>query len=182
MAKSVSVPSIDAVSLAVSFNQPLDRVNALLEKHGVTALPAVRYAGDGLDAFISDMTAQVNTEPSLTKQEFTESCDPNFILDRVARGQDINLTAKPFYGDFTNVPVDYHTALNIVTKAQQSFGMLDAKIRAKFDNDPSKFMDYLNNPANTEEAIASGLLVAKPSDSSAPAPAPAPAGEGEEGA
>jgi len=182
MAKSKSESTVNAIELAVLFGKSVTYTDAMIEKHGVTAFPAIRYAGDGLDAFVSDMTASVNEEPSLTKQEFTASCDPNVILERVARGQDINLTAKPRYGDFTDVPVDYHTALNVVTKTQQLFNQLPAQIRAKMDNDPSKFMDYLNNPANTQEAIELGLLDAKPSVSPAVTPAPAPASGGGEGA
>lgn len=162
-------------SVAQMFGQSLTYTDAMLKKHSVTALPAARYAGDGLDAFFSDMTAQENLEPTRTKQEFTEQCDPNYIVDRVLRGKDITLSANPIYGDFTNTPASYHEALNIVTQAKQSFMQLDAHTRAKFENDPGVFFEFVNNPENAQALIDMGLAIARPSESPAPAPAPAAA-------
>lgn len=98
-----------------------------------------------------------------TQQQFTQECDPNFILDRFVKGGDISLnTREPLYGDFTNVPSSYHEALNYVAAAKQSFMQLDAKLRAKFDNDPGVFIDWCADPKNAEEMISLGLATPKP--------------------
>ena len=169
MSKSTAT-SIDIFSVAKMFGQTESYADAMLKKHGVTSLPRYRLPDDGLDSFYSDMTAFNNTEPSLTKQEFTESCDPNFILDRHARGQDISLTGIPSYGDFTNVPRSYHEALNIVTRANQSFMQLDAKLRAKFENDPAQFLDFVSNPDNLPEMIKLGLASSRDDSASSMPP------------
>lgn len=194
MAKSSSTPienfiqqSIDAEAISKLFGQTIEYTLSMLAKHGVTSLPRCRTADDGLDAFYSDMTSFNNIEPSLTKQEFTDTCDPNFIVERHQRGLDISmqLTAKPLYGDFTDVPTSYHQALSIVTQARQSFMQLDAKVRARFDNDPALFVDFVSNPENAQALIDMGLAVAKPQESSTQAageaPANASAGGGGEG-
>ena len=97
-------------------------------------------------------------DPSLTKQEFTLESDPNYIIDRFVKGGDITLNPrKPQYGDFTNAPSSYHEALNLVREAEQSFMALDAKIRAKFNNDPEEFLQFVGDPANAEQLIELGL-------------------------
>jgi len=178
--------SIDVSKIAKMFGQSEKYTAAMLEKHGVTSFPRCRLVDDGLDEFYSDMTGFHSDEPSLTKQEFTESCDPNFILDRHARGQDISLTGIPRYGDFTTAPRSYHEALNIVTHAQQSFMQLDAKIRAKFDNDPAQFLDFVSNPDNSQALVDLGLALAPEgggeratADSAVATPPDSPKGENE---
>lgn len=117
-------------------------------------------------------------EPTLTKQEFAEQCDPNFVIQQHLRGIDIPASAlQPFYGDFTGVP-DYHTALNIVTEAKASFDALDARIRSRFDNDPGKFLAFVNDPANEQSLIEMGFALPRESEPS-PTPAPQPSGGGE---
>ena len=153
--KSIS----DVETISQMFDKPVEFTQLIMEKHNVVSLPAQRFNGDGLDEFYSDMTSYYTEEPSLTKQEFTESSDPNFIIDRHKRGQDISmsLTAKPIYGDFSNIPASYHEALNIVTSANQSFMQLDARVRAKFNNDPGAFVEFASNPENCEELKKLGI-------------------------
>lgn len=176
----------DIETIARLFNKSVEYTANCMLKYDVEALPTFRLPNDGLEGFYSEMTAILIEEPSLTKQEFAVDCDPNVILDRVQRGQDISLylnNNKPVYGDFTNVPSDYHSALNVVTKANQAFNQLDAHIRAQFDNDPAQFVEYVNNPKNADALIQLGLAVPRQETPSVSAPA-APAGEsgGGEGA
>lgn len=168
----------EILRIARMFDKPYAYAAAMVALYEVQLpLPPIRYADDGLNGFYSDMTGSYNEEPSLTKQEFTETCDPNFIIDRVRRGQDVSAfmsVRTPQYGDFTNAPDSYHQALSFVTEAKQSFMQLDPEIRSKFDNDPGKFLDYVNNPDNAQALIDMGLAVAKPQDTS-PAAASSPA-------
>ena len=110
---------------------------------------------------VSDETGLFCPEPSLTKQELTESCDPNFILDRFAAGQDIQFNTKtPRYGDFTGVPSSYHEALNFIKQAEQAFMELDAPLRAKFENDPAQFLAFVEDPKNSDSLVELGLATA----------------------
>jgi phage internal scaffolding protein len=97
-------------------------------------------------------------EPSLAQQHFKEECDINTIL------QKFNITGilpeaplSPRYGDFSGIG-DYHTALNRVIAAQEEFEALPAQIRARFDNDPAKLIEFLDDEANRPEAENLGLV------------------------
>ncbi|AXH74590.1 MAG: internal scaffolding protein [Microviridae sp.] len=104
-------------------------------------------------------TPIIFTEPSLTKQAFKDECDVNNILKKYNKTQlltHIN-KQKGQYGDFSNV-ADYHSALNAVQSAQESFLGLPASVRQKFMNDPSQFMAFVNDSKNMDEAISLGLI------------------------
>lgn len=160
--------SVDAKALAISFSKPLDYVEKCLKFHRITSLPRFRTPDDGLANFYSDMTAHFSTEPSRTKQEFTAECDINVIMKRfIASGFDpstLPLTSrKAMYGDFTSLPESYHAALNYVKSTESMFLELPADLRSRFDNDPQKFIDFVEDPANEAELVALGLAVASSS-------------------
>lgn len=72
----------------------------------------------------------------------------------------------PQSGDFTGIP-DFHTAMNLVRKAQEEFVKVPPEIRARFGNDPAAFMRFVDDDANRDEARRMGLL-------REPDPVPAP--------
>ena len=96
----------------------------------------------------------VNTDPSLTKQNHKAECDIN----------------------------DYQESMNIVAKAQSMFNQLPSQIRNEFDNDPSLFLDFVQDPQNEDQLVEMGL--ANPREKIEPAaPITAPkAGSNEDGA
>jgi len=63
----------------------------------------------------------------------------------------------PQSGDFTGIP-DFHTAMNLVRKAQEEFVKVPAEVRARFGNDPAAFMAFVEDDANRDEARRLGLL------------------------
>lgn len=110
----------------------------------------------------------VFTKPSMTKQSHKEECDINFVMRRFEKTGQLPdmIRADARYGDFSNVP-DYQESLNVVFHAQEQFAALSAKVRARFDNDPSKFLEFASNPKNSMEMVKLGL--SKPiSDPNAP--------------
>lgn len=125
-------------------------------------------------------------EEGRTKQSFKAECDINNIM---ARFQKTGVLAfanqhEARYGDVTGV--DFAEAMRIVADARSMFADMPARLRDRFQNDPARFLEFVQNPANKEEARALGLL--KPE---APAPVqvaagatepPAPAPEGGKGA
>ncbi len=107
---------------------------------------------------VSNESGLACEEPSLTQQHFKDETDINNIL------RQFNITGllpeaplSPRYGDFTGI-VDYHSALNAVIAAQDDFDGLPAHLRARFENDPAQLIDFLDNPANFDEAVKLGLV------------------------
>jgi len=96
-------------------------------------------------------------DASLAQQHFKEECDINTILEKFNITGVLPQTLSPRYGDFTGIG-DYHDALNRVIAAQDEFEALPAQIRARFDNDPAKLMEFLENSDNRPEAEELGLV------------------------
>lgn len=103
-------------------------------------------------------TQTVNTDPSRTKQSDSEHCEINNIMAKYARTGAINHfnTHQGNYGDATGH--DFQTAMNIVTDAQNMFNDLPSTLRNRFDNEPSQFLDFVNDEANISEMAELGLL------------------------
>lgn len=92
------------------------------------------------------------------KQSFEQECDINVILKRFGIGYEIPQGLRvPQSGDFTGIN-DFHTAMNAIVKARETFESLPAHIRTKFDNDPGKFVDFTTNEENKEQMLDMGLL------------------------
>lgn len=166
--------------LALAYNKSPEFIEECAKFHGVTELPKYRYDGDGLSDFYSDLTS-VHFDPdfvvevevdgkikpwrpdaSMTKGEFTAECDLNTIMARyTASNFDPSClpmsTKRALYGDFTQLPESYHVALSMVLDTQRSFMTLPAELRAKFDNDPQKFIDFCADEANYQELLDLGL-------------------------
>ncbi|UPW41540.1 internal scaffolding protein [Peromfec virus RodF8_61] len=100
--------------------------------------------------------------PSMTQQQFKEESNINNIIDRYkATGyltDPLNpSTRKPIYGDFSEIP-SYQEVCNVIAAANEAFDALPAALRKRFNNDPQELLDFLNDEANTDEAIALGLV------------------------
>lgn len=122
---------------------------------------------------------------SRTHQSFKKECDINEIMRKYERQGILSHVNKygGQYGDFVSAP-DYHTAMNVMMEAEEMFGALPAKVRAKFANDPAAFLEFAQNPDNLEEMRELGL--ARRSESELPDPVkpgpPPAADEPQEGA
>jgi phage internal scaffolding protein len=53
---------------------------------------------------------------------------------------------------------DYTDAMNKVASANSMFEQLPGKVRARFDNNPAQFLDFVQNPNNADELKSMGLL------------------------
>lgn len=102
-------------------------------------------------AFHSDL-------PSLTQQQFLDESDINSIIARYKVHGVVNSSGRePMYGDFSNMP-SYQEALDIVNRGADIFMSLSSDIRGRFDNDPSKFLEFANDEANRDDLIKWGLV------------------------
>ncbi len=100
---------------------------------------------------------------SRTKQSFKDETDINLIMARhKASGVIDHLnTHQGDYGNFIGYQ-DYHTSLNQILEAEDAFLTIPAKTRSIFDNDPGKFLAFVQNPDNLDEMIELGLAPPKP--------------------
>lgn len=120
---------------------------------------------------------------NMTKQSFKDECNINKIMDKFQRTGVIDHYAKhgPTYGDATSV--DLQDALNVISHAETMFEELPSSLRKKFENNPQKFLDFVQNSDNLEEMRELGLAKSGPAAPNAndqtnaptePAAAPAP--------
>lgn len=109
------------------------------------------------------------TDPTRTKQSFKAECDINTIIARFLRTGVMDFAQKhePRYGDCTGQ--EFQSAMNTVSRAQSLFLDLPAALRGRFENDPAKFLDFIQDTKNRDEAIELGLIAKpKPAPSSDP--------------
>lgn len=121
----------------------------------------------------SDESGLKCEDKSLAQQQFKEETDINEIVRRFGlTGQMPEDLRVPTYGDFTDV-MDFQTAMNAVTQAQEQFMALPAELRAHFANDPQNLMTFLDDDRNRAEAEKLGLLkphVVQPAPAITPQP------------
>lgn len=100
----------------------------------------------------------------LTQQSAKDECDINKIIERLKKGADVPNASPnpPRYGDFASIPTDLRECLLVVRQADELFMSLDAHVRKRFDNDPAKLLDFLNDANNRSEAVKLGLVDAPP--------------------
>lgn len=123
-----------------------------------TKAPFVRspYNYDTNEA--SDESGLNTGEEGGAKQSFKEECDINTIVKRFGIGFELPENHRiPEYGDFSNI-TDFHTAMNATAKAREAFAELPADIRAKFENDPGKYVDFCLDEKNLPDLRKMGLL------------------------
>jgi len=97
------------------------------------------------------------TQPSLTKQSFTKECDINNIMAKYQKTGALEHLNKneASYGFASSQ--DFTESMEIVAKGQTMFEELPSSIRSKFENDPAKFLEFVQNPENLEEMQELGL-------------------------
>ncbi len=98
---------------------------------------------------------------SPAKQSFKDECDINKIMAKYQKTGAISHFNKhsPQYGFATSI--DFADSMRIVTDAQRMFDDLPSSIRAKFDNQPEKFLAFVQDDANASEMADLGLTTTK---------------------
>lgn len=96
--------------------------------------------------------------PSRTIQAPRDETDINILMAKYKKTGMINHFAKnpPRFEDVSGA-VSFHEAMNIVNKAEELFMGLSASVRSRFQNDPGKFMEFMQDPSNAEEMVKLGL-------------------------
>lgn len=97
-------------------------------------------------------------DPSRTDQSFVEECDINTIVSRFGLTGELPIgLVAPTFADFDDV-IDFHTAAVAVKRAQESFMLMPAEVRSRFENDPQKFVAFCSDEGNRDEMRKLGLL------------------------
>ena len=112
----------------------------------------------GRDTSVFALTFDGDEGKSLTSQEFAEDADINNIMARY-----IKTGTVPMYMDRKMLGGDlhvlsYHEMQNVIADANSAFNSLPAIVRARFDNDPAKFVDFAMNEDNVGELRELGML------------------------
>lgn len=97
-----------------------------------------------------------------THQSAKDECDINVIMARWEKSRIIEHVSRTggSYGDFLDVPQDFHAAMQQVIEAEEAFSSLPSSIRKRFANDPGAFLEFVGDPANENEMRSMGLLKA----------------------
>lgn len=105
----------------------------------------------------------VNSEKSLTQQQFKDECDINNIMKKYEQtGEFLHLTKKQGqYADFSEIQ-DYQAMYDTVIKAEEAFMTLPAETRLRFQNNPGKLIEFIQDEKNYEEGVKLGILNKRP--------------------
>lgn len=122
---------------------------------------------------MSKYAIHFDPEKGRTKSEFARECDINHIMARAQKEGVVAHVARfqPEYGDFATF--DFQEALDKLREADEMFLELPSAARKHFDNDPAKFLSYVNSDEVDFEMLQSLGLGAQPPQAP-PEPAVAP--------
>jgi len=113
--------------------------------------------------------------PVRAKQSFRDECNINNILAKYQRTGALTHVNRysPQYGYAPST--DFREALEVVKQGSEMFRALPSSIRKRFDNDPAQFLEFIQDPSNTAEAVSLGLATSRPTPTTPEAPkAPEP--------
>ena len=107
-------------------------------------------------------------DDGMTQQHFKDDCDINKIVAKYMRGEDISRYQRTVLelGEDMPTSMELVEAENAYRKVSEAFQSLPAQDRDRFENDPSKFLKYMEDPKNVTESYDLGYRI-KPE---APAP------------
>lgn len=114
---------------------------------------------------LDEKTGELVPMPSMTRQSEMEACDIHNVLKQFSQQGFENLVREnAARGQYADLPdeIDYQASLNTVMAAQASFATLPSQVRERFGNDPARFLEFVANPGNRDEAIRLGLVEPPP--------------------
>lgn len=122
---------------------------------------------------VRDLTRTRNNEPSKTEQSHTLACNLNEIMRQYGVTKTLPIMAYPpeMFGD-DNLDLTLTDAYETVRDADFYFQNLPATLRQKFNNSPTQLWQWVNDPANADEAVSLGLLNRDPTTASPSGEAP----------
>lgn len=101
----------------------------------------------------------INDEPSKTQQQFKDETDANLIVQKYNKNLHLQkFNADPsMYQDLTTHK-NFFEANQTIARANQAFDALPSTIRTRFENNPEKFLEFLHDASNHDEAVRLGIF------------------------
>lgn len=100
---------------------------------------------------------------SLTVQQFKEDCDIRCIIERHRRtGEPLPINPNGVFLDMLEQPEDLHSALELCRDVAAQMDRLPLAARERFGYDPVRFVEFLSDESNKDEAVRLGLLPPSP--------------------
>lgn len=116
-------------------------------------------------------------EPTRTQQHQAAETDINLIVKRFTKtGVLPYARLQPLYGDFE--AMSFQEAQLKVRAAQEAFQAIPANIRARFENDPVKFVEFASKEENYDELVRLKLAEPRKAPEKDPQPTPPPPPQG----
>lgn len=142
-------------------------LRVLMENAGkVTATPDAPYEGA--------TTVLACKDVSLTRQSEADAADINKIMARYEKTGVLPVSQREALFIDVSEMGDYRSAVEQVELVNEYFRQLPAKVRAEFDNEPARLLDFMSDPANEGRARELGLVEKEePSAGSVPPVGPA---------
>lgn len=130
-----------------------------VDEDGVIHGPFLRTKYNYDMNFASKRAGLSCTDASRAQQQFADECNINTIVERFGiTGQLPQDLRMPLNEEFLEV-WDYQSALNKLMEAESAFMQMPADIRAQFQNDAGKFVDFVTNKENLDQCRKWGLAV-----------------------
>lgn len=109
-------------------------------------------------AFRKSQRSGIDTGEGMTEQCHKKECDMNYILRDYTRTGLIR-HANENEGKYDDVSsADFQNAMFTVARVNSMFESLPGMMRKQFDNNASKFLEFVQNPNNYEEMRNMGIL------------------------
>lgn len=144
--------------------------------HVASALDVFRATDEVDDLSLAEVRSLATglecKDPSLAVQSSRDEADINVIVGRFLQtGVLPQGAAVPSFAEFEDV-FDFQSAQNALVAADRAFMAIPAAIRARFENDPQKFISFCEDSGNLPELRKLGFAI--PAVEPAPAPAVVP--------
>lgn len=124
-----------------------------------------------------DFKKTIPADRSMTNQADMAAADINLIMAKYEKTgvmiDPLGVERQPMFGDFTELK-NYHEALSAVRDAERIFGLLPAKVRTRFKNDPQELIEFAEKTENHKELVELGLMTREEYDALYPPQAEPP--------
>lgn len=95
---------------------------------------------------------------AMTEQHHKDECDIHNIM-RKQKKTGVIEHVNQYQGTYGEMPTgnEFHENMNIIAKAETMFETVPSHLRNMFENDPAKFLDFMQDPKNKNKMEELGL-------------------------
>lgn len=99
-------------------------------------------------------------DKSMTQQSYKHQASIQNIVNKYLKtGLVTGHQTPPLPEEFVNI-TDFHTAMNMVKRGEESFNSLPAHLRSEYGNDVGRFMAALSDPTQKQKLTDLGVFAA----------------------